>query len=157
MRLLKYFSVAVLLATPFYAVQAEVTAYSGKGSAKLYMEAAPELGKDVYLLKFEGISSSWAGKVIRTEQVKAPSATRYTFEYEVELSSGKQTKDYSIVVEAGKEQIKGSAVPRVKLYYPHDKADDPVVLHQDEALTEKSKSMDLAAEYKKSPFKPEVD
>lgn len=58
---------AILCATILsVAAEASVVAFSGEGAEKLYIESASSLGKDVYLVKFEGIESPWAGKVIKT-------------------------------------------------------------------------------------------
>lgn len=138
---------------------AGVAAFSGDAGEKMFIEAAPALGKDTYLLKFEGPTSDWAGKVIKVKkEVTSRGHDRYSFDYDLELSSGIQKRTYNMVTEGGFELIEGSRVKKVDLYFngmsDHRK---PLKLNQDRRLTEASQKIDLAAEYKKSPFKPDPD
>lgn len=136
--------------------QASVVAFSGEGAEKLFIESASSLGKDVYLVKFEGIESPWAGKVIKTVRESRHNGERYGFTYDLELSSGVQKRDYNILVEAGKTLKNGSLVRQMDLYYPGAGQKPPRLVY-DEALSKQSQKVGLAAEYKKSPYKPEVD
>jgi hypothetical protein len=138
---------------------AGVAAFSGDAGEKMFIEAAPALGKEIYLLKFEGPTSDWAGKVIKVKrEITSRGDERYSFDYEVELSSGILKKTYNIVTEGGFELIEGSRVKKVEIYFngmpDHRK---PLKLNQDRRLTEASQKINLAAEYKKSPFKPDPD
>ncbi len=136
--------------------KASVIAFSGEGSEKLFIESASDLGKDVYLLKFEGIDSPWAGKVIKTTREVRPSGERYGFTYDLELSSGVQQKSYNILVEAGKTLKNGSMLRQMDLYHPKAGQKAPRLVY-DEALSKQSQKLGLVAEYKKTPYKPEVD
>ncbi len=136
-------------------VMAGVEGYSGLSTEKLFIESASKLGKETYLVKFEGIESDWAGKVIKTTREKTSSGERFGFEYDLELSSGIQKRHYNILVEAGKTLKNGTMVRQIDLYTPGTK--DPMRLTYDEALTKTSQALNLAAEHGKAPFKPDVD
>jgi hypothetical protein len=139
------FFLVVLLTTP---AGAAVKAYTGDASETLLVEDAPELGKSVALIKFTGISSAWAGKVIRTSRAESPGGDTFSFEYEVELSSGKQQRRYTILVEAGNGKC-------ADLYLPEKQK--PLRFRHDRWLTERSQEAGLPVEYRKSPFKPLVE
>jgi hypothetical protein len=134
---------------------AGVEGYSGLSSEKLFIESATKLGKETFLVKFEGIESDWSGKVIKTKREKTSRGDRFGFEYDLELSSGIQKRHYNILVEAGKTLKNGTLVRQMDLYTPGSK--DPLRLTYDEALTKSSQGVDLATEHGKSPYKPEVD
>lgn len=134
---------------------AGVEGYSGLSSEKLFIESATKLGKETFLVKFEGIESDWSGKVIKTKREKTSRGDRFGFEYDLELSSGIQKRHYNILVEAGKTLKNGTLVRQMDLYTPGSK--DPLRLTYDEALTKASQGVDLATEHGKSPYKPEVD
>lgn len=134
---------------------AGVEGYSGLSSEKLFIESATKLGKETFLVKFEGIESDWSGKVIKTKREKTSRGDRFGFEYDLELSSGIQKRHYNILVEAGKTLKNGTLVRQMDLYTPGSK--DPLRLTYDEALTKSSQGVNLAAEHGKSPYKPEVD
>lgn len=144
-------------ATFFFAatVMAGVESFSGTAAEKLFIESAPKLGKEVYLIKFEGVESAWANQVIKTTRTKASSGYRYGFEYDLELSSGIQKRHYNMLVESGQTLKNGSLVKQIELYMTGSK--DPKRLTYDEALTKTSQTIQLAAEFKKKPFAPEVD
>ncbi len=154
----KYMRYFVILCATFLSVAAEasVVAFSGEGAERLYIESASALGKDVYLVKFEGIESPWAGKVIKTVRENRHNGERYGFTYDLELSSGVQKRDYNILVEAGKTLKNGSLLRQMDLYYPGAGQKPPRLVY-DESLSKQSQKIGLAAEYKKSPYKPEVD
>lgn len=134
---------------------AGVEGYSGLSSEKLFIESASKLGKETFLVKFEGIESDWSGKVIKTTREKTSRGDRFGFEYDLELSSGIQKRHYNILVEAGKTMKNGSLVRQMDLYTPGSK--DPLKLTYDEALTKSSQGLNLNAEHAKSPYKPDVD
>lgn len=135
---------------------ASVLAFSGEGAEKLFIESASALGKNVFLVKFEGIESPWAGKVIKTVRETRHNGERYGFTYDLELSSGVQKRDYNILVEAGKTMKNGSLVRQMELYHPGAGKKAPRLVY-DAALSQQSQKIGLAAEYKKSPYQPEVD
>lgn len=145
-----------LIATPAFA---GVIAFSGDAGEKLFIEDAPALGKDAALLKFEGPSSDWAGKVIKVKREKTiRNDDRYSFDYDLELSSGIQKKTYTMVTEAGYELTEGSRVKKISLFFNGmSDRNKPPKLNQDRKLTEASQKINLAAEYKKAPFKPDPD
>lgn len=149
----------LLIAFTALPAYAGVAAYSGDSGEKMFIEAAPALGKEIYLLKFEGPASDWAGKVIKVKrETTVRGDERFSFDYDLELSSGIQKKTYQIVTEGGHELIEGSRVKKVNVNYngmpDHRK---PLKLNQDRKLTEASQKINLAAEYKKSPYKPDPD
>lgn len=138
---------------------AGVSAYSGDSGEKLYIESASALGKETYLLKFEGVESPWAGKVIQAKRtVNGSDKESFAFDYELELSSGVQKRTYQIVTDAGQELVKGSRVKKVELHYQDNaEANKSIKLNQDRKLTEASQKINLPSENKKSPFKPDVN
>ena len=138
------------------AAHAGVEAYSGLAGEKLFIEKAPQLGAKAALIKFEGITSKWDGKIIKTETQDSTNGNRYSFEYEEELSSGVKKKTYQIVVGVGFELLKGSRVKKIELFY-QEAGTKPTELNYDEELTKSSQKIDLIGAYKKSPYKPEVD
>ena len=87
--------------------QAGVQAFSGTAGEKLYIEAAPKLGADAHIVKFEGPASAWAGKPILVKHQERPSANRYVIEYKKKIGTGTRTKDeqYQMVIENGFELI----------------------------------------------------
>ena len=137
--------------------QAGVVAFSGPAAEKLFIQDAPKLGKDVFLIKFEGIESKWAGKPIKTTRfVKTGGDERYRFDYVEELSSGKKTKTYEMIVEAGKTLVNGTITRRISLYCP-ECGRDGTKLTYDRELSTASQKIGLPEEHAKSPFTPEVD
>lgn len=151
--------ISFILALTSLPAFAGVAAYSGDSGEKMFIESAPSLGKEMFLLKFEGPESDWAGKVIKVKrQIIGSGDERFSFDYDLELSSGIQHKNYTIVTEGGYELIDGSRVKKVEIYYngmaDHRKG---LKLNQDRKLTEASQKINLAAEYKKSPFKPDPE
>jgi len=135
---------AFALALPAFA---GVMAFEGMAGEKLFIESAPKLGKAVHFIKFEGVESPWANKVIKVEKESGRSQ-RYSFEYEMELSSGIKKRSYQIVV--------GNSETVLDLHFQGDST-SPVKLTYDRALTKESQKIDLQAQYNKDPFKPEVD
>lgn len=138
---------------------AGVAAYSGDSGEKLFLESAPALGKEAYLLKFEGVDSPWNNKVILVKRkVDSRQDERFSFDYDLELSSGVQKKNYEIVTQAGFELIEGSRVKKIELHFQGTtKKVNSVKLNQDRKLTDASQKVDLVAAHKKAPFKPDVD
>lgn len=149
----------LVLSLVSFPVFAGVTAYSGDAGEKMFLEAAPALGKDAYLIKFEGVDSPWNDKVILVKRkIDSRQDERFSFDYDLELSSGIQKKNYEILTQAGFELIEGSRVKKVELHYQGTKARvASVKLNQDRKLTDASQKVDLVAAHKKAPFKPDVD
>jgi hypothetical protein len=135
--------------------QAGVAVFVGEAGEKLFIQDAPKIGANAALVKFEGIESPWAGHVIQVEKTKAASGQRYSFEYDLGLSGPKQMRQYQIVVESGSRLVKGTSAKRVELFVQGKKGATEMVHDRD--LTMSSQMVDLVAEQKKSPFKPEVD
>ena len=131
---------------------AGVSAYVGTAGEKLFIETGSAMGAKKALIKMEGFESKWSGKVIAVDK----NDTRYSFKYDLELSSGVQKKTWQIIVPAGSDLIKGSRVDRIEVYL-QEAPTKPTVLTHDANLTASSQNINLAAESKKSPFKPEVD
>ncbi len=132
---------------------ASVVAYTGDGSEKLFIETTTG---DAAFIKIEGTSSKWTGKVIKTKKEHVSSGDRYSFDYFLDLSSGKQKRSYTPVVADGETMYQGSSVKKMKLYFPGGPKDG-LDLKQDVALTKESQKIDLPGEYKKAPFSPDVD
>lgn len=131
-------------------------ALASNSGAEIMIDSAPELGKLAHLLKFSGIKSKWADKVMQVKIEQGRTSERYFFDYTLDLSSGKQPRTYYILVENGKTLIGGSLVRKFELYLPegNNKAYE---FYESPELAKKEKATDLAKIYKKSPFMPEVD
>lgn len=136
--------------------QSLTLALASNSGAELIIDSAPNLGKQVHLLKFSGIKSKWADKAFQVKLEQGRSDERYSFDYTLDLSSGKQPRTYNILVENGKTLIGGSLVRKFELYLPegNNKAYE---FYESPELAKKEKATDLEKIYKKSPFKPEVD
>lgn len=132
-------------------------ALKSNSGAEVLVDSGSELGKNIYLIKLTGVKSPWANKVIKTTLTKHAERERYGFEYEYELSSGIQKKQYQILVESGKTLINGSLVRKFELHFQQDGADKVVELYESPELATKEAKTDLQSLYKKSPFKPEVE
>lgn len=135
--------------------QAGVAVFVGEAGEKLFIQDAPKLGPTKSLIKFEGIESPWAGKVIQVERAKASGGERYSFEYDLGLSGPKQMRHYQVVVESGSKLVKGTMAKKMELYVQGKKGATVVVHDMD--MTAASQKVDLVAEQKKAPFVPEVD
>ena len=142
----------LLIISPFSAF-AGLSAYSGTAGEKVFIESGD---KESAFMKIDGVKSPWAGKVIKVEKVTAGSSYRYSFDYTIELSTGKIKRTYTPIVADGETLVKGSVVPKIRLYYT-GVTKDGIKLNWDETLTNSSQSMNLAAQYKKAPFTPEID
>jgi hypothetical protein len=154
MKLLIWLSSILFLSAPI--AFAGTVAYTGASDEKLFIQEATKLGKNVFLIKFQGIESKWSDKVIKTTRTTSPIGDRYSFEYNLELSSGVQKKSYQIVVSNGYELKNGSRVPKIQLFTQEMPNQKPYELDYDGALT-KASGADLISEYNKSPFVPDVD
>lgn len=136
---------------------AGVIAYSGDAGEKLYIESAPLLGKDAYLVKLEGVSSDWSGKIIKLKK-ESGFDDRYSFDYSYELSGGIQHRTYNMITSAGFELIDGTRVKKIEVAYKGmSDLRSGLKLNHDRKLTEASQNINLAAEYKKSPYKPDPE
>ena len=131
---------------------AGVEAYTGTAGEKLFIEDG---GKGTYFVKFSGTESPWKEKVIKTKR-DGTTSNHYQFDYKLELSSGVHDRTYTLVTQEGEALVSGSLVKRVKLW-TQEKAKDGTVLKWDKKLTEESQKLDLAGEFKKKPFSPEVE
>lgn len=133
---------------------ASVTAYVGDGAEKVYIETTS--GKEAFVL-IEGVGP-WSTKVFKTQkEIKSGGeAFSLTFEYFLELSTGKMKKFYTPVVSDGKTLFEGSLVNKIRLYFPGAHRDG-LSLRYDLALSQASQKMDLAGKFKKTPFVPSID
>jgi hypothetical protein len=135
---------------------ADVVAYSAPGNKHVFVESAPQIGAKSYLIKFTGITSPWADKVVKVEQTTTPSGSRYSFDYEIELSSGKIKRTYQILLDGEGTLVSGTIVPTVELYYSGGPRDG-VEFAQDAALTQSSQNIGLAQQYQTAPYSPVVE
>ncbi len=150
-KLAAFLGIIVAIVSP--KVEASVVVYTGDGSEKVFIETTTG---DTAFIKIEGITSAWAGKVIKTKKEHYNQGDRFSFDYFLELSSGKQKRTYTPIVGDGETLYQGSAVKKIKLYFsggPREGVD----LKQDFALSKESQKIDLPSVYKKSPFTPDVD
>lgn len=152
----KFLLSSLLLGLISISAQALTLALVSNSGGELIIDSAPKLGKQAHLLKFSGIKSKWADKAIQVKLEQSRSDERYSFDYTLDLSSGKQPRTYNILVENGKTLIGGSLVRKFELYLPEGNS-KPYEFYESPELAKKEKATDLAKIYKKSPFKPEVD
>ena len=133
--------------------------YSSLNSAKIYLQDTPHLGKNTFLAKFVGISSKWENKIIMLEKiVKDNAGSRYSFTYTLELSSGKHTKSYEMMIETGNTLKNGGLVPTLDLYFPEMPNNKPQAFYYDEKLSQQMPAVDLAKDFSKATYSsPEVD
>lgn len=134
---------------------AGIAVYTGDSGEKLFIQDAPSAGSNVAMIKFEGIESPWAGKVIQVDRSKSARGDRYGFEYDLGISGPKQMRHYEIVVESGSKMLNGTSAKTVDLYVQGKRG--PIKMVHDREQTMASQKLDLVAERKKSPFTPEVD
>jgi hypothetical protein len=134
---------------------AGVDAFTSSSMQKLFIEEAPAIGKDSFLVKFTGVSSPWSENVILTKK-NATTGNHYEFEYKLELSSGIKTRTYSMITEAGKTLVNGSSVRKVKLWTSSGPKEG-IEFTWDKDLTSQSQQIDLLSQHKKKAFTPEVD
>jgi hypothetical protein len=144
------FLLGLLAITP--AAKAAVTGYVGAGAETLLVDT---IGGKSYA-KLSGVTSPWADKVIQLSKRDTPSGDRYSFNYEEELSSGKISKTYEMITGAGKTLIEGSLVPQISVFYP-GRPEGGLKMHTDAKLSKDSQKVNLAEEYKKAPFTPDMD
>lgn len=138
------------------AAHAGVEAFSSTSEQKLFIEEGMKSGKEVYYIQFKGVKGNWSDKVFKVKRTKrASDLYTYSFDYKLDLSSGKQDRTYGLVTEEGYDFIKGSQVKRVKLWTP-DFAKDGVTFTYDKDLTKSSQSLNLESTGKKKPFVPEI-
>lgn len=132
---------------------AGVSAYSGTSGEKVFIESTE---KETAYVKIEGLKSAWAGQVFKVKKQSASSGDRYSFDYEIELSSGKVKKSYTPIVFNGETLVKGTIVKKMILYVPGGEKNG-TSLNWDEDLTKSSQKIDLQGAFKAKPFSPEVD
>ena len=136
-----------------FSALAGVSVYTGIAGEKVYIEVGD---KDGAFIKIEGLKSPWTGKVFKTNKTSVSGGDRYTFDYQIELSTGSITRSYTPIVSDGQTLVKGTVVPKIKLYVPGG-TKDGASLNWSEDLTKSAKTMSLQSQFKKSPFSPEVD
>lgn len=151
-----FFVCSLLLNFISTSAQGLTLALASNSGAELIIDSAPKLGKQAHLLKFSGIKSKWVDKVIKVNLEQTRSSERYSFEYTLDLSSGKHPRTYNILVENGKTLINGSLVRKFELYIPEGN-NKAIEFYESPELAKKEKATDLEKTYAKTPFKPEVD
>jgi len=148
-------AVSVVFILSPMAAHADVVAYSS-GAKQLFIESAPQLGKKTYLIEFTGVDSHWSGKVIKVEKNITPSGDRYSFEHDVNLSSGTIKRNYQILVDGDPTLVQGTIVPVIELYYVGG-SNDGLLFAQDGGLTKSSQNINLAQQYQSAPYQPEME
>ena len=146
------FLVAAFILRPDLAL-AGVSAFTGTSGEKVFIESAD---KEMSFIKIEGLKSAWTDKVFKTKKESSQSGDKYSFDYEIELSDGKLTRTYTPVVFDGETLVQGTVVKKIKLYVSGGPKGG-TSMAWNEALTNSSQNIDLAKQFKKSPFVPEVD
>ena len=149
---------AMLLLSPMIpgSAWALTLALESTAGGTVLVDSAPELGKAAYLIRFDGIKSPWAGKVIRTRLSRSVEREKYALEYEIELSDGKIKREHQLLVEIGTQLIKGSQVKVYRLYLSPDES-EAIELHVSPKLAKKSSTVDLLQQHRAAPFTPSVD
>lgn len=105
----------LMLAFVSIASQARTFVYNGNSDDVVVLEEAPSLGKDIYLMEIKGIEHAWADKVFKVKRKVNAGREQFSFDYKVELSSGVQNKNYTVVAEKGKTLINGSLIKQIEL------------------------------------------
>lgn len=144
---------ALLALTFSVSVLAGVSVYSGTAGEKLFIEEGAD---GAFYLKFTGVKSAWADKVIKTRRTGKQDNYRYTFDYKLELSNGVHDRSYTMVTDESPTLVAGTIVPRVGLHH-QEKARDGIKLSWDKELTSSSQAIKLESEFKKKPYTPDVD
>ncbi len=135
---------------------AQVAVFTGESGEKLFIQNTPDLGKETALVKFEGVpQSKWQNKVIQVKKTTSSAGASYSFDYDLVLSNGTHKRTYTLAAESGSKLIKGTQAKKIELYIQD--TNKPVELFHDLDLTKSSQSVDFKADFKKSPFKPDVD
>lgn len=137
--------------------QAGIMVFSGPAGESLAIETTPGLGKDEVLVKLDGVSSPWSGKVFKAlRETSGRGAEKYSFVYEIELTGQTLKKTYYVATDAGKTLVNGTLTRKITAYFEGgDHKGMELVYDADE--TKKSKGLDLITEFKKSPYKPQVE
>ncbi len=133
-----------ILSSPLFA---GVEAFTTTSMQKLFIEEAPEFGKDTYLVMFSRVTDKWNDKIIKTKMNKATS-NHYQFDYVLELSNGKHNRVYNLVTREGEKKVK---------LWNQSHAKDGIPFTWDKELTKESQGIKLVEEFKKKPFTPDVD
>jgi hypothetical protein len=134
-------------------VYAEAISYSDGRHGKLIFQAAPELGKNIVLVQFEGTASSdWNKQVFKLSEKEVKEQNRYYFEYEVGASDKKSKKEYCLLIQSGQRYSKRKSYHILQLYLPESK--NPITFTED--VENKAKTIDLIPEYTKTKFMPEI-
>lgn len=152
---MKLFVICFILVLSVFSF-AGVAVYTGTSGEIVYLESSAKLAKNTFLIKIEGIDSKWSGHVFQVKQYSLASGERYSFDYEEELSTGKRSLTYEIIVADGTELVKGTQVKKIKLFYQEAKG-KPISLTWNSEKTELSQKINLFSDFKKNPYKPQVD
>lgn len=143
----------LLFASPLWA---QTSVYQGESNEKLTLQMTPQLGKNAALVQFEGVpASTWQNKIIQVKKEKVGDTGSYFFEYQVELTGGKQKRRYLLLEESASKLIRGTEAKGLHLFVPGEK--EPVKFYHDADLTKQARHVNLVDQYKKNPFQPTVD
>jgi hypothetical protein len=151
--LLKSFVLLSLLVLTVSEASAGVKVFKGESGEKLYIESTNK--PETFLVKLVGATTDWAGKVIQTRLTKGENHDIYTIDYEKKTGIGKGPKEYQMVVIDGLTLASGSIVKTASVYFPGGDYNHPLKMKYDETLTDAGQNVDLGADYKKAPFKPD--
>ncbi len=116
-----------------------------------------ENSSDSFYVKISGVKTKWENKVFKLKKTVTAGKERYSFDYEVDLSGGKQQRTYTVLSQIGDEVKKDVRFKRLELYFPEGDVNRPVVLRLNPELSQGMKEKILAPEFKKTPFTPPVD
>lgn len=150
MKRLIYFVLTSLFALSAFA---EISVYRNDGNGKVIIESAPDLGKDVYLIKFSGVDSKWENQIIKTTRYKDKERSRYKFPYKYELSSGWKHSKFTIFSEQGQTYKSGSLVKKAELATA-EQVNPPHKFYADLEEVKKVKPGILKDNFKEGSFKP---
>lgn len=144
----------IILISQMSLASASVIAYVNDGFEKVFIESVSD--KETFVL-IEGVSP-WANKVFKVnkETKRDGESFSLSFDYILDLTSGKMKKTYTPVVSDGEMLFQGSMVKKIKLFFP-GKARDGVTFRYDLVLSQNSQQLDLSGKYKKNPFTPNLD
>jgi hypothetical protein len=116
-----------------------------------------ENSSDSFYVKITGVKTKWENRVFKLKKTVTAGKERYSFDYEVDLSGGKQQRTYTVLAQIGDEIKKDVRYKRLELYFPEGNVNRPVVLRLNPEQSQGMKDKILAPEFKKTPFTPPMD
>ena len=116
-----------------------------------------EKSSDFFYLKITGLSTKWENRAFKVKRTLVASKERYSFDYEVKLTGGKQLQTFTVLSQIGDEIKTGKRFKRFELYFPEGNVNRPVIVTLRPDLTQEMKDRILDLEFSKTPFTPQTE